>query len=52
MAVSIAAAYQDRCCGVITESAQAFVEDRTLEGILAAKQGFTAPNQLDRLVSE
>lgn len=49
MAVSIAAAYPDRCIGVITESAQAFVEDCTLEGIRAAKNRFAGPGQLDRL---
>jgi pimeloyl-ACP methyl ester carboxylesterase len=49
MAVSIAAAYPDRCCGVITEAAQTFVEDRTLEGIRAAKEKFAASDQLDRL---
>ena len=46
---SIAAAYPDRCCGVVTESAQAFVEDCTLEGIRAARKSFAGPGQLDRL---
>lgn len=49
MAVSIAAAWPDRCCGVITESAQAFVEDRTIAGIRSARQNFADPEQLDRL---
>jgi len=49
MAVSIAAAHPDRCSGVITESAQAFVEDRTLDGIRTAKTNFASPGQLDRL---
>jgi pimeloyl-ACP methyl ester carboxylesterase len=49
MALSIGAAYPDRCCSVITESAQAFVEDRTLEGIKEAKKQFAIPNQIDRL---
>lgn len=49
MAVSIAAAFPQRCIGVITESAQEFVEDRTLEGIRAASEQFKDPAQLDRL---
>ncbi|AMY07932.1 Alpha/beta hydrolase family protein [Luteitalea pratensis] len=35
--------------GVITEAAQVFVEARTLAGIRAAKEGFAAPGQIDRL---
>ncbi|QCI12828.1 alpha/beta hydrolase [Pseudomonas putida] len=49
MAVSCAAAYSGQCRGVITESAQAFVEDRTLEGIRAADRQFAEPGQLERL---
>lgn len=49
MAVSIAAAHPGRCIGVITESAQEFVEDRTLEGIRVAGEQFKDPPQLDRL---
>lgn len=49
MAVSIAAAYPDRCLGLITESAQEFVEDRTLAGIQVAGEQFRDPAQLDRL---
>ncbi|BFM09223.1 alpha/beta fold hydrolase [Halioxenophilus aromaticivorans] len=49
MAVACAAAYPEICNGVITESAQAFVEDRTLEGIRTAKEGFRDINQLQRL---
>jgi pimeloyl-ACP methyl ester carboxylesterase len=37
------------CVGVITESAQAFVERRTTAGILAAKQLFDAPEQFAKL---
>jgi pimeloyl-ACP methyl ester carboxylesterase len=36
MAVATAARIPDRCAAVITESAQAFVEDRTVAGIRAA----------------
>ncbi|MCU1732260.1 MULTISPECIES: alpha/beta hydrolase [unclassified Pseudomonas] len=44
------AAYNPRdCLALITESAQAFVEDRTLQGIRTAKQQFQAPGQLERL---
>ncbi|KAF1034251.1 MAG: hypothetical protein GAK35_04307 [Herbaspirillum frisingense] len=49
MAISAAAQFPDRIAGVITESAQAFVEDRTLEGIRTAKKNFSDPAQLARL---
>lgn len=49
MAVSIAATYPDRCVGLVTESAQAFVEERTREGIRAAQAQFAAPGQMARL---
>lgn len=49
MALCIAAHQPGRCRAVITESAQAFVEERTLEGIRAAQQGFTDPAQFARL---
>ena len=49
MAVACAAAHAQRCEGVVTESAQAFVEDRTLQGILAAKEDFARPGRIDRL---
>lgn len=49
MSVAIAAAYPQHCVAVITESAQEFVEDRTLQGIRAAGEQFKDPAQLDRL---
>ena len=49
MAVHCAAHYPERCLALITESAQAFVEDRTVEGIDAARQLFADPAQVDRL---
>lgn len=49
MSVSIAAAFPGRCAAIITESAQEFVEDRTLEGIRVAGEQFKDPAQLDRL---
>jgi pimeloyl-ACP methyl ester carboxylesterase len=38
-----------RCAALITESAQAFVEDRTLQGLRAAQAQFAEPGQLERL---
>ena len=49
MAVSIAAAYPGRCAGLITESAQAFVEAQTREGIRIAQAQFAEPGQMSRL---
>lgn len=49
MALAAAAQLPGRIAAVITESAQAFVEDRTLEGIRAAKKNFADPAQLARL---
>ena len=42
MALAIAAAHGDACEAVVSESAQAFVEERTLEGIRAAMRRFDA----------
>ncbi|MGO4701392.1 alpha/beta fold hydrolase [Dyella sp. 2RAB6] len=49
MAVACAAAWPEDCAALITESAQAFVEDRTLQGIRAARQAFAEPGQFERL---
>jgi len=49
MAVHCAARCADDCAALITESAQAFVEDRTLQGIREAQALFAAPVQLERL---
>lgn len=49
MAVAAAAHYGERCEALITESAQAFVEERTLAGVRAAKDQFEQPGQLERL---
>ncbi|OLF54448.1 alpha/beta fold hydrolase [Pseudomonas chlororaphis] len=51
MAATCAARYPRQCQALITESAQAFVEDRTRQGIQLAKQQFQAPGQLQRLHS-
>ena len=49
MAICCAAAHREACAAVITVSAQAFVEDRTREGIMAAWQEFQRPDQAGRL---
>lgn len=49
MAVHCAAEWPDRCATLITESAQAFVEDRTVQGLHAAQALFTQPAQMARL---
>jgi pimeloyl-ACP methyl ester carboxylesterase len=49
MAVHCAVALAAACRAVITESAQAFVEARTLEGIRAAQREFQKEGQLERL---
>lgn len=49
MAVNIAARHADDCLCVITESAQAFVEARTIHGIEDARALFADPDQRERL---
>lgn len=49
MAIETAARHADRCRALVTIAAQAFVEDRTLEGIRAARQDFQDPANLARL---
>jgi pimeloyl-ACP methyl ester carboxylesterase len=49
MAVASAGRMGGRCNSVVTESAQAFVEDRTLEGIRKAKEDFKDPKVFERL---
>jgi len=49
MAVGCAARWPAQCRALITESAQAFVEERTREGILAARAAFARPGQVERL---
>ena len=49
MAITIAASQSANCDSVVTESAQAFVEQRTLAGILAGKEQFSHPEQFNRL---
>jgi pimeloyl-ACP methyl ester carboxylesterase len=49
MAAHCAAAFPSACRALVAESAQAFVEERTVQGILEAKAGFQQEGQLDRL---
>lgn len=49
MAISAGATYADKTDGIVTLSAQAFLEDRTVEGIKAAKVAFESVDQIDRL---
>lgn len=49
MAVGCAAAHPEDCLALITESAQAFVEDRTITGIQEARLVFAQSGQLERL---
>lgn len=49
MAIACAAAWPDDCRALVTESAQAFVEERTVAGIVAAREAFAQPGQLKRL---
>lgn len=49
MSLLVAAAGREPCLAVVSESAQAFVEERTREGIRRARDGFAAPSQLARL---
>jgi pimeloyl-ACP methyl ester carboxylesterase len=49
MAVNCAAAFAADCEALITESAQAFAEDQTLQGVAAAKEQFKDAAQLQRL---
>jgi len=49
MAVNCAAYFSNACAALITESAQAFVEDRTVQGIKQAKELFKDPLQVNRL---
>ncbi|EJN03580.1 alpha/beta fold hydrolase [Herbaspirillum sp. YR522] len=49
MAVAAAAQCAARVAAVVTESAQAFVEDRTLDGVRQARRNFSDPAQVARL---
>ena len=49
MAAVCAAEFPQQCQALVTESAQAFVEERTLAGIRQARTAFARPGELQRL---
>ena len=49
MAIATAARWPEHCTAAVTESAQSFVEDRTVAGLHAAKADFARPGQVERL---
>jgi len=49
MAVHCAIRHGAACVGLVTEAAQAFIEDRTVRGIAAAKELFRDPKEFNRL---
>jgi pimeloyl-ACP methyl ester carboxylesterase len=49
MAIEAAARYPADCEALVTIAAQVFVEQRTLDGIRAARDGFAEPGQLEKL---
>jgi pimeloyl-ACP methyl ester carboxylesterase len=49
MAAVTAGRYAEDCEALITESAQVFVEDRTVRGIVEARDNFAHPGQMERL---
>lgn len=49
MAFTTAAHHPDQCRAVISVATQAFVEQRTIDGILAAKAQFQDPQQMQKL---
>ena len=49
MAIVTAARWPQHCAAVVTESAQTFVEERTIAGLRAARVEFERPGQLERL---
>jgi pimeloyl-ACP methyl ester carboxylesterase len=49
MAAVAAGRYAGDCEALVTEAAQVFVEDRTVQGIVAARDNFAQPGQMERL---
>lgn len=49
MAVNCASSYPEDCEALITIATQAFPEDRTLQGIIVAKEQFKDNKQIERL---
>ncbi len=50
MSIATAAVFPGVTSAVIAMAAQAFIEERTLAGITAAKKVFSQPGQIDRLI--
>lgn len=49
MAIAIATRFQSECRALVSESAQAFIEELTLEGVRIAKKRFENPRIFDKL---
>lgn len=49
MSIAIASRFEESCRGAISESAQAFIEELTLEGVRIAKKRFENPKALAKL---
>ena len=49
MAVATAGRLPERCAALVTMAAQAFVEDRTVDGLKEAQRTFRAAEQIERL---
>ncbi|NBA97599.1 alpha/beta fold hydrolase [Pseudomonas sp. R5(2019)] len=49
MATNCAALFPEHCVALVTESAQAFVEERTKCGVRSAEEQFQQPGQMERL---
>lgn len=50
MAINCAARYGDACAALISEAAQSFIEEHTLQGIRKAQALFASEGQMDRLL--
>lgn len=49
MAINCAARYGEACVALVSEAAQSFIEERTLQGIREAQALFAGEGQMDRL---
>lgn len=49
MALTIASKHETQCISVVSESAQAFIEEITLAGVRKAKKVFSRPGQMSKL---
>jgi hypothetical protein len=46
MAVATATQWPEQCAALVTESAQSYLEDRTVAGLRAARVEFAQPGQV------